>query len=156
MNQPIDYLGAAQSTFNAIKTFHQKSSKGIRITRVAWVFYLHQASQTSKSNQVLLANSSVAKKHLNQAKLTVDDEAFPSGSIANPFSELTIPLENALSAYLEILEASQANADYWTLAQSQITIAFILNPQNQVEFSRSLRGAKNNAIHQLTFTIQAI
>jgi hypothetical protein len=154
MNQPIDYLGAVQSTFNLAHTFNQRFGTRFQITQVTWAFHLDKAHKTRKAGELNLATNTTLKEDLVNIEFSVDDQGFTGQPFGTPIPAFTTSLENALTTCLRVFESSVENSERWVLSDSQVSIAFMLNHQNQLEFTELPRDTENLVIHQITFTIR--
>ncbi|MEY4530956.1 MAG: hypothetical protein RLZZ156_1677 [Deinococcota bacterium] len=153
MNQPIDYLGAVQSTFNLAHTYNLLGAR-IQITQVTWAFYLDKASKIRKAGELNLATTATIKQDLVHLEFTVNAQGFAGQPFGTAIPEFMTALENALTPCLQVLESSAVNSDGGALTKSQVSIVFVLDDHNQLEFIKLPRDAKNDVIHKLTFTIQ--
>ena len=154
MNQPIDYLGALQSTFNLAYAINRRLGTKIQITQVKWAFYLHKSGKTRKADELNLANNATSKENLVHIEFSVDAQGFsrqPFGNLIPAFSD---GLESALRTCLHVFESSNAKTDGWALTDSQIAITFILDDQNQLDFTGFPRDAMKDVIHKITLTIE--
>jgi hypothetical protein len=154
VNQSIDYLGALQSTFQLAHTINYRLGAKTQITHVTWAFYLDKESKTRKSIAINLATTATLKEDLALIEFTVGQSAFSGHTLATQIPAFSDALKSALKTCLEVIEASHSKDDGWTLTNSQITIAFVLDNQNQLILTEGSRDAKNNVIHKIMFTLQ--
>ncbi len=153
MNQPIDYLGAVQSTFNIAHTYNLLGTR-IQITQVTWAFYLDKASKTRKASELNLATSVTTKEELVHIEFSVDSQSFTVNDFGTPIPQFMTTFEKALTTFLQVLESSAVNSDGWTLTKSRITIAFTLNNEHQLELTELPRDTKDTVIHTITFNVR--
>ena len=156
MNQPIDYLGALQSTFQLAYNFNHQLGAKAQITQITWAFYLDKESKTRKTVAINLATSATPKEDLVWIEFKVGVPASTFSTSITPIPAFSTALESAFKTCLQVFESSHAKTDGWTLTTSQIVIAFVLDNQNQLEFTPLPRDAKNGVIHRITLTIEPI
>ncbi len=152
MNQPIDYLGAVQSTFSLANSYNLLSTR-IQITQVTWAFHLDAARKTRKPGEVNLATNTTSKQDLVQIEFSVDKQGFTGQPFWTPIPEFMTALEKALTTCLQVVESNAVISHGWALTNSQVAIAFILNHQHQLEFTELPRDTKDIVIHTIKFTV---
>ena len=102
-----------------------------------------------------LATSVTPDHDLIQTEFSVDAEDFAAETVGTPISIFTTALKNALTAFLQVIDSSWSNGGS-ALTSSEVGIEFILDDQNQLDFSGSSRNRESNVTHKLKFTIQAV
>ena len=153
MNQPIDYLGAVQSTFNLAHTYNLLGAR-IQITQVTWAFYLDKASKIRKAGELNLATTATTKQDLVHIEFTVNNQGFTGQPFGTAIPEFMNALEKALTTCLQVLESSAVDTGGWALTDSQVMIAFMLNHEHQLKFTELPRDTKDAVIHTITFTVR--
>ena len=154
MTKPLDYLGALQSIFKLAYDFNYQLGARVQITQVKWAFYLDKESNTSGPVELNLANSATPKSDLALIEFSVGQSAFAGHTLATPIPAFSNALESALKTCLKIVKSSHSNDDGFVLTESQVEITFMLDDQNQLEFTRIPRDAKTDVIHKITVTLQ--
>ncbi len=152
MKQLIDYLGALQSTFEVARAFNRRKDLTFMLTKVTWAFYLNPPSTKREPGELNLSTCKDASPDLVLIELAVGHQGFGGPPVGVPIQVFKTALEQAITTCLETFDLNSVGVGDFDSSQGQIMVGFMINLEDQLEFTQATRVSEHDVIHRLTFS----